>query len=125
MELIDRIRESVMAMEEEKSEALVKEAIDKGVNAGDILNRGIVAGLEGVGITAVAAGKVFRLARDQHLQLILNHLGQGIGRGLRQPQPPKEDPLIRTADHQGLAELLAGHLSQDRRDISRLFPAIV
>lgn len=49
MELIDRIRESVMAMDEDKSEALVKEALDKGVDAGSILNRGIVAGLEGVG----------------------------------------------------------------------------
>ncbi len=39
MELIDRIRESVMAMEEDKAEALVKEAIDKGVDAGDILQK--------------------------------------------------------------------------------------
>jgi methanogenic corrinoid protein MtbC1 len=49
MELTDKIRESVMDMEEDRAQALVKEAIEKGVNTLDILNRGIVAGLEGVG----------------------------------------------------------------------------
>jgi 5-methyltetrahydrofolate--homocysteine methyltransferase len=64
MELIESIRQAIEALEEDKAEALVKEANEKGVEPLAIVQDGIVAGISGVG-KKFEQGQYFVLELEQ------------------------------------------------------------
>ena len=64
MELIDGIRQAIEALEEDRAEALVKEANDKGLEPLTIVQDGIVAGINAVG-NKFEQGQYFILELEQ------------------------------------------------------------
>jgi 5-methyltetrahydrofolate--homocysteine methyltransferase len=107
----DALKEAIIVGDEEKVPSLVQKALDEGVDAPDILNNGLIAGMEIVG-QRFKAGEMF--LPEVLLSAEVMHKGLDL-----------VNPLLAKSGHKGLGRIVIGTVEGDIHDIGKKIVAFL